>query len=76
MPPLLTPKLRSGRCIYTDIVYEILDLKVYRVSSTLDKSVGKKYLTDGNPETCWTSQQVNLMNNRYCHYHINLTLIL
>ncbi|PAV22818.1 galactose-binding like protein [Pyrrhoderma noxium] len=28
-----------------------------RVSSTLDKSVGKKYLTDGNPETCWTSQQ-------------------
>ncbi|KAK7439350.1 hypothetical protein VKT23_017575 [Stygiomarasmius scandens] len=28
-----------------------------RVSSTLDKSVGKKYLVDGNPETCWTSQQ-------------------
>ncbi|KDQ63085.1 hypothetical protein JAAARDRAFT_147028 [Jaapia argillacea MUCL 33604] len=28
-----------------------------KVSSTLDKSVGKKYLTDGNPDTCWTSQQ-------------------
>ncbi|KIK64324.1 hypothetical protein GYMLUDRAFT_240885 [Collybiopsis luxurians FD-317 M1] len=28
-----------------------------KVSSTLDKSVGKKNLTDGNPETCWTSQQ-------------------
>ncbi|KAF9257091.1 hypothetical protein L218DRAFT_982057 [Marasmius fiardii PR-910] len=28
-----------------------------RVSSTLDKSVGKKFLTDNNPETCWTSQQ-------------------
>lgn len=28
-----------------------------KVSSTLDKSVGKKHLTDGSPETCWTSQQ-------------------
>ncbi|KIJ53614.1 hypothetical protein M422DRAFT_58483 [Sphaerobolus stellatus SS14] len=28
-----------------------------KVSSTLDKSVGKKYLTDGSPETCWTSTQ-------------------
>ncbi|KAH9948205.1 galactose-binding domain-like protein [Amylocystis lapponica] len=28
-----------------------------KVSSTLDKSTSKKYLTDGNPETCWTSQQ-------------------
>ncbi|KAM5535876.1 hypothetical protein V8D89_010494 [Ganoderma adspersum] len=28
-----------------------------KVSSTLDKSVGKKYLIDGSPETCWTSQQ-------------------
>jgi len=28
-----------------------------KVSSTLDKSVAKKYLVDGNPETCWTSQQ-------------------
>ncbi|TFK68261.1 hypothetical protein BDN72DRAFT_842075 [Pluteus cervinus] len=28
-----------------------------KVSSTLDKSVGRKYLTDGSPETCWTSQQ-------------------
>ncbi|KAG6865965.1 hypothetical protein C0993_007747, partial [Termitomyces sp. T159_Od127] len=27
------------------------------VSSTLDKSVGKKHLVDDNPETCWTSQQ-------------------
>ncbi|KAF9245648.1 galactose-binding like protein [Melanogaster broomeanus] len=32
------------------------DTKV-KVSSILDKSVGKKNLTDGNPETCWTSQQ-------------------
>ncbi|GBE77243.1 galactose-binding domain-like protein [Sparassis latifolia] len=28
-----------------------------KVSSTLDNSVGKKCLTDGDPETCWTSQQ-------------------
>ncbi|KAF9654101.1 hypothetical protein BDM02DRAFT_3106353 [Thelephora ganbajun] len=28
-----------------------------KVNSTLNKSVGKRYLTDGNPETCWTSQQ-------------------
>lgn len=28
-----------------------------KVSSTLDKTAGKKNLTDGNPETCWTSQQ-------------------
>ncbi|KAH9043686.1 galactose-binding domain-like protein, partial [Lactarius pseudohatsudake] len=28
-----------------------------RVSSTLDKSLGKSYLVDGSPETCWTSQQ-------------------
>jgi len=28
-----------------------------KVSSTLDKSVGKKYLIDNSPETCWTSQQ-------------------
>ncbi|RPD64680.1 hypothetical protein L226DRAFT_497974 [Lentinus tigrinus ALCF2SS1-7] len=28
-----------------------------KVSSTLDKTVGKKNLTDGSPETCWTSQQ-------------------
>ncbi|KLO09279.1 hypothetical protein SCHPADRAFT_943775 [Schizopora paradoxa] len=28
-----------------------------KVSSTLDKSVGKKHLTDGSPETCWTSKQ-------------------
>ncbi|KAG6840762.1 hypothetical protein C0991_004547 [Blastosporella zonata] len=28
-----------------------------KVSSTLDKSVGKKYLIDDNSETCWTSQQ-------------------
>ncbi|KAH7886248.1 galactose-binding domain-like protein [Phlebopus sp. FC_14] len=32
------------------------DTKV-KVSSTLDKTVGKKNLTDGSPETCWTSQQ-------------------
>ncbi|OCH90059.1 galactose-binding like protein [Obba rivulosa] len=28
-----------------------------KVSSTLDKSVGKKNLVDGDPATCWTSQQ-------------------
>lgn len=28
-----------------------------RVSSTLDKSLGKSCLVDGSPETCWTSQQ-------------------
>ncbi|KAH8099443.1 galactose-binding like protein, partial [Cristinia sonorae] len=29
----------------------------FRVSSSLDKSVGKQFLTDGSPETCWTSTQ-------------------
>jgi hypothetical protein len=29
-----------------------------RVSSTLDRSVGKRHLLDGNPESCWSSQQV------------------
>ncbi|KAJ7610833.1 galactose-binding domain-like protein [Roridomyces roridus] len=38
----------------TPIKYNLTGL---RVSSTLDKSVGKKHLIDGNPETCWTSQQ-------------------
>lgn len=28
-----------------------------KVSSTLDKSLGKSCLVDGSPETCWTSQQ-------------------
>ncbi|KIO20080.1 hypothetical protein M407DRAFT_140830 [Tulasnella calospora MUT 4182] len=28
-----------------------------KVSSTLDRSVGKRYLTDRSPETCWTSSQ-------------------
>ncbi|KAH8110697.1 galactose-binding domain-like protein [Phellopilus nigrolimitatus] len=28
-----------------------------KVSSSLDRSAGKKHLTDGSPETCWTSQQ-------------------
>lgn len=32
----------------------------HRVSSTLDKTVGKKCLTDGSVETCWTSQQVRI----------------
>ena len=30
-----------------------------RVSSTLEKSTGKKNLIDGSPETCWTSTQVS-----------------
>ncbi|KAG1742710.1 galactose-binding domain-like protein [Suillus paluster] len=28
-----------------------------KVGSTLEKSTGKKHLTDNNPETCWTSRQ-------------------
>ncbi|KAF8337391.1 galactose-binding domain-like protein, partial [Cantharellus anzutake] len=31
--------------------------RLFRVSSTLDKSLSKKFLTDGNPETCWSSTQ-------------------
>ena len=31
-----------------------------RVSSTLDNSLGKSCLVDGNPETCWTSQQARI----------------
>ncbi|KAG6901725.1 hypothetical protein C0995_008693 [Termitomyces sp. Mi166 len=36
---------------------DVDELNDVGVSSTLDKSVGKKYLVDDNPETCWTSQQ-------------------
>lgn len=32
-------------------------MDLLRVSSTLEKSVGKKNLTDGSPETCWTSKE-------------------
>ncbi|KAG8988128.1 hypothetical protein FRB93_004283 [Tulasnella sp. JGI-2019a] len=32
------------------------DTKI-KVSSTLDRSVGKKHLTDRSPGTCWTSAQ-------------------
>ena len=31
---------------------------MYRVSSTLDSSSGKKNLLDGSDETCWSSAQV------------------
>ncbi|KAF8899275.1 hypothetical protein BD779DRAFT_1487863 [Infundibulicybe gibba] len=30
-----------------------------KVSSTLNKSVGKKCLIDGDPETCWTSHRAS-----------------
>jgi hypothetical protein len=43
------------------IIFPLTDFPLnwdHRVSSTLDKSVGKKHLTDGSAETCWTSQQV------------------
>ncbi|KAJ6520182.1 galactose-binding domain-like protein [Mycena sanguinolenta] len=35
----------------------LLNPDTIKVSSTLDKSAGKKHLVDNNPETCWTSQQ-------------------
>jgi len=41
----------------SDLVSLINSNTLIKVSSTLDKSVGKKYLVDGSPETCWTSQQ-------------------
>ncbi|KAJ3933877.1 MAG: hypothetical protein NXY57DRAFT_1047629 [Lentinula lateritia] len=41
----------------TEMVSLISPDTVIKVSSTLDKSVGKKNLVDGSPETCWTSQQ-------------------
>ncbi|KAI0785395.1 galactose-binding like protein [Irpex lacteus] len=40
-----------------DLVQLISPETKIKVSSTLDKSVGKKGLTDGSPESCWTSQQ-------------------
>ncbi len=47
------------KCVYVqDVRRSSLIPGLLRVSSTLDKSVGKKNLTDGSPETCWTSQQV------------------
>ena len=47
--------VKSFHPIYSD---HESDTENGRVSSTLDKSVRKKYLIDGSPETCWTSQQV------------------
>ncbi|KAF9446128.1 hypothetical protein P691DRAFT_794969 [Macrolepiota fuliginosa MF-IS2] len=41
----------------SDLVPLIDSRTVVKVSSTLDKSTSKKNLTDGNIETCWTSQQ-------------------
>ncbi|KXN88946.1 Nuclear receptor 2C2-associated protein [Leucoagaricus sp. SymC.cos] len=41
----------------SDLVSLINNSTVVKVSSTLDRSVGKKNLTDGNIESCWTSQQ-------------------
>ncbi|KAE9388952.1 hypothetical protein BT96DRAFT_890282 [Gymnopus androsaceus JB14] len=41
----------------TSLVSLITPDTTIKVSSTLDKSVGKKNLVDGSPETCWTSQQ-------------------
>ncbi|KAI0271470.1 hypothetical protein BC834DRAFT_818439 [Gloeopeniophorella convolvens] len=32
-----------------------------KVSSALDRSVGKACLVDGSPETCWTSQQARIL---------------
>lgn len=50
------------------LVFEMFDWNIYcRVSSTLDKSVGKKYLIDNSPETCWTSQQVSFLWPLYFH---------
>ncbi|KAJ3819986.1 hypothetical protein F5878DRAFT_290483 [Lentinula raphanica] len=41
----------------TELVSLISPDTMIKVSSTLDKSVGKKNLIDGSSETCWTSQQ-------------------
>ena len=49
----LTPILCGGQHQYT-----------CRVSSTLNrdtKQFGKKYLFDGKSETCWNSDQVNIL---------------
>ena len=49
---MLSPLLCGGTTQYT-----------CRVSSTLNrdtKTFGKKYLFDGNNETCWNSDQVNI----------------
>ncbi|KAF8499221.1 galactose-binding domain-like protein, partial [Russula emetica] len=40
----------------------------YRVSSTLDNSLGKSCLVDGNPETCWTSQQAHIITQGLPQY--------
>ncbi|KAH9837389.1 galactose-binding like protein [Rhodofomes roseus] len=42
----------------TEVERSLIDAETkIKVSTTLDKSVGKKHLTDGDPGTCWTSQQ-------------------
>lgn|SRR5712671_2541691 len=41
-----------------------------RVSSTLDTSLGKSCLVDGNPETCWTSQQACITSTILAHSYL------
>ncbi|KAJ7146058.1 hypothetical protein C8R44DRAFT_6592 [Mycena epipterygia] len=60
----LLKRLKRDHCIATSRSHFPLMSKLLsspdtaiKVSSTLDKSVGKKHLVDNNPETCWTSQQ-------------------
>jgi len=43
--------------MHSDLVSLVDETTIIKVSSTLDKTTGKKNLIDGNPETCWTSQQ-------------------
>ncbi|KAF9469601.1 galactose-binding domain-like protein [Collybia nuda] len=38
-----------------NLVSLITPTTTLKVSSTLDKSVGKKHIIDDSPETCWTS---------------------
>ena len=55
---MLSPLLCGGATQYT-----------CRVSSTLNrdtKQFGKKYLFDGNNETCWNSDQVNRTLTMFC----------
>lgn len=63
MEELLTPEILVKYVLPNK---DLHNLNEGRVSSTLDKSVGKKYLLDKNPETCWTSQQVKRLPSKLC----------
>jgi hypothetical protein len=57
---LITTDTRIKYLVSNPLLFNLPYPVSSRVSSTLDNSLGKSCLVDGNPETCWTSQQARI----------------